>query len=122
MPKVYRNQLKLFTILKKQFPTEIKYEFTPKWLGRQRFDMYFLNYNIAVEYNGKQHYTPVRRFGGKIGLKRTLERDARKRLKCIENNCVLLELKYDYTQLQLDELIKIIGDIITQKEKEITHV
>lgn len=115
---LYKNQVKLYLELKRRFPNNvIKYEFSPTWLGRQRFDMYFVKENIAVEYNGKQHYTPVRRFGGKLGLKRTIERDQRKRLKCIENNCALFELRYDYTPSDLESLIIAINNAIKNKNK-----
>jgi len=68
---------------------------SPKWLGRQRFDIFIHELNIAVEYNGLQHYQPVAYFGGIDGFKQTQSRDMLKRKKSRENNCVLIEIKYN---------------------------
>lgn len=46
---------------------KILYEYSPDWLGKQRFDIYIPKYNIAIEYNGEQHYKPIARFGGVLG-------------------------------------------------------
>ena len=74
---------------------DIAYQYSPQWLGRQRFDVYIKSLNIAVEYNGKQHYEPVDFFGGIEGFNNTIRRDQEKRRKCKENNCLLIEIKYD---------------------------
>ena len=44
-----------FEVAKKEVP----------WLNLTRIDIYFYEYNIAVEYNGEQHYYPIEYFGGK---------------------------------------------------------
>lgn len=49
---------------------------------KQRFDFYLTDLNISIEYQGKQHFEPVKKFGGYKGLYATQERDARKRLYC----------------------------------------
>jgi hypothetical protein len=51
--------------------------------------------NIAIEYNGKQHYEPVLYFGGQEGFLNTIKRDKAKKKKCKENKCHLIEVKYD---------------------------
>ena len=68
------------------------------WLESQRFDIYFPKYNIAIEYNGQQHYIPIDIFGGELSLDDTKKRDELKRQKCKENNCTLFEVKYNYTE------------------------
>ena len=70
---------------------------SPKWLGRQRFDIYFPELNAAIEYNGSQHFVAVGLFGGEEGLKLTKLRDEEKRRKCKENNCKLLEVDENYS-------------------------
>lgn len=118
-PKCHlKSQTKLYEKLKESFPNEkILFETKKedvKWLNGQRFDIYFPKYNIAVEYNGEQHYIPKKYFGGEIGLIRTKERDELKRKKCIENNCILFEIKYNYSKEDYDNLttnlIKIINN------------
>lgn len=109
------NQTKVFDKLKENFPNEeILWEHSPMWLGRQRFDIYFPKYNIAVEYNGKQHYEAIDLFGGDDVFLIQQERDALKRQKCKDNNCTLLELHYKYSNSDLKDIITNINLIITQ--------
>ena len=67
-------------------------------LGRQSLDFYLLEYNIAVECQGEQHFLPIEAFGGEEGLKRRKELDENKLRLCKENNIKLLYFafkKYD---------------------------
>ena len=90
----------------KEFPDEeILWEHSPEWLGRQRFDISIPKYNIAIEYNGRQHYTPVKRFGGKLGYELTIERDTVKRNKCKLNEWTIFDLKYNYTESDYQNLL-----------------
>lgn len=70
---------------------------SPEWLGRQRFDIYIPEINVAIEYNGVQHYQAVGLFGGEEGLKQTKLRDEQKRKKCKQNKCELLEVNDSYS-------------------------
>lgn len=112
-----KSQTKLFEKLKKSFPSlNILYEVGKKhitWIGKQRFDIYIPDYNIAVEYNGKQHYDPVSIFGGELGFKITQERDEMKRQKCKDNECTLFEVRYDYKENDYNILVDNINKIIT---------
>ena len=114
----FKNQTILFEKLEQSFQEEtILYEADNKvvpWLGLQRFDIYFPKYNIAVEYNGKQHYIAIDYFGGELGLTATQERDELKRKKCKENNCSLFEVKYDYSEEDYQELVNNIQNIINE--------
>jgi len=105
--------------LKQEFPNEsIIWEASPKWLKKQRFDMYFPKYKIAVEYNGKQHYVPVSKFGGKIEFEKILQRDVIKRTKCKDNNCNLFEIKYNYNEDVYDKMINKIKNLIIKSNDE----
>ena len=53
----------------------VQREASPTWLNRQRFDVYIPELNLAIEYQGQQHYVAVDLFGGEEGLKRTKQRD-----------------------------------------------
>lgn len=110
------SQIKLFNKLKEVFPQEeILFEVNDKivpWLEGQRFDIYFPKYNIAVEYNGRQHYMPVSYFGGQLGYENTLKRDELKRNKCNKNNCTLIEIKYKYSEEEFRQLIDTINNVI----------
>lgn len=109
---LYKSQYKLYSRLCNEFPDlEILYEYSPDWLGKQRFDIYIPKYNIAIEYNGEQHYKPIARFGGVLGYNKTVERDSYKLEKCKANNCKLYVLKYDYKNDDLQEIINTIQSL-----------
>lgn len=75
----------------------------PKWLGRQHIDIYFTELNIAIEYQGSQHYEPINFFGGIEAFERTKERDENKRKLCLENNCELIYVneRYEFEEIKL---------------------
>lgn len=68
-------------------------------------------YNIAIEYNGEQHYKPMTKFGGVIGYNKTVERDSHKLEKCKANNCKLYVLRYNYKNNDLQEIINTIQSL-----------
>jgi hypothetical protein len=106
MPKIgegWLNETNLFYLLCESFNTEeIVQHYSPKWLGRQHLDIYFPKHNIGVEYQGIQHYEAVDFFGGEEGLKKTKERDKKKKLLCKENDCRLfiVDEGYDYSEVE----------------------
>jgi hypothetical protein len=92
---LYQESL-LYKAISENFPDlTILSQYSPRWLGRQRFDIYIKELHIAVEYNGLQHYEPVNYFGGEDGFVETVKRDEEKRKKCAKNNCLLIEVKYN---------------------------
>ena len=117
---ILKSQYKLYNKLVKSFPNiEIIFETTPysiSWLDKQRFDIYFPKYNIAVEYNGIQHYIPVEHFGGILGFNETQKRNELKRKKCTENKCALFEVPYNYTDKDYNKLVNDIQTIIDTKD------
>ena len=68
--------------------------------------------NIAVEYQGDQHFRPVEFFGGKEAFKKQQERDKIKKLKCEENNCDLIYVLPDY---DAEKLLKKLSNMIKKK-------
>lgn len=115
-----KSQTKLFNKLQNDFSSEeILFEVGSKtipWLKGQRFDIYFPKYNIAIEYNGKQHYVPIKYFGGELEFSKTINRDKVKKEKCILNNCTLLQIKYDYTDEDYQNLVKTIHNLTKNYE------
>ena len=63
-----------------------------------RFDFYLPRYNLFIEYDGEQHYKPVRFFGNEEDaenvFKRTQEHDRIKNQYCKDNNINLLRIPY----------------------------
>ncbi|WP_180063564.1 hypothetical protein [Acinetobacter sp. YH16042] len=73
------NETLLFNYINLLFPQyTVQREASPSWLNRQRFDVYIPELNLAIEYQGQQHYLAVNLFGGEEGLKRTKQRDKEK--------------------------------------------
>jgi hypothetical protein len=68
----------------------IQREASPSWLGRQRLDIFLPTLNLAIEYQGAQHFSPVSVFGGEAGLVRAQERDALKKRLCEKNGVDIL--------------------------------
>jgi hypothetical protein len=66
-------------------------EYSPEWLGSQRLDIYIPSLNVAIEYNGEQHYRPVEFFGGKTALRDRQKLDRRKAGMCEKHGVTLIE-------------------------------
>lgn len=108
-----KAQTKLFEKLQFEFKNEeIEWEASPKWLLKQRFDIYFPKYNISVEYDGIQHFVPIKAFGGVSKLEYTKEQDKLKEEKCIKNGCKLFRLKYNYSEDDFTDLCDKIKTLI----------
>lgn len=79
---------------------------------RMRFDFFLDELNIVIEYQGKQHYEPVKIYGGWKGLEDQQERDCEKRQYCRDHLIGLIEVPYyipdieDYLNRRI-ELIKV---------------
>lgn len=115
-----KNQTILYNILKDEFKNEIiLYEYSPIWLEKQRFDIYFPDHNIAIEYDGQQHFVPIKHFGGSVTYNKTKKRDELKDRLAIENNCYLFRIQYNYNIEQLNQLINSIKDTITKSNTDL---
>jgi hypothetical protein len=98
------SETKLYYQLKEYFKNDVVLQhIKPKWLGRQHYDIYFPFLNIAVEYQGKQHFEPVSYFGGSEAFKRNIERDNRKKKLSEKNNCDLFYVEPGY---DIDDVIE----------------
>ena len=58
------------------------------------FDFYLPELNTCIEYNGKQHYMPIERFGGEERFAVQIKHDEIKREYCKKNDIKLIEIKY----------------------------
>jgi hypothetical protein len=91
------NETNLFFLLRDEFrDTKVIAHGRPTWLNPQHLDIYFPEYNVGVEYQGDQHFRPVKLFGGERALAANQERDARKRTLCATANCTLVEVLPGY--------------------------
>jgi len=76
-----------------------------------RVDFFIPSKNLIIEYNGAQHYKPVKWFGGAKTFHKQQERDKNIRDYCKENNVKLLEISY----LQYP-IVEQILDVIFEKK------
>lgn len=85
----------LYYIVKKLFPEyEIKRHYRPKILEGLELDIYVEDINLGIEYQGIQHYKPIKHWGGEESLKKLKARDKKKRKLCDKNNINLLYFEY----------------------------
>lgn len=59
------------------------------------FDFFIPSLNLLIEYDGEQHYKPIKHFGGEKRLKETQYRDSIKTKFAEENGYRLLRIRYD---------------------------
>ncbi len=64
------------------------------WLGSQHLDIYIPSINVAIEYQGKQHYSATEFFGGTRGLEERLLLDEKKKSACLAHRTILIEWEY----------------------------
>ncbi|MCK9477621.1 MAG: hypothetical protein M0R46_17025 [Candidatus Muirbacterium halophilum] len=59
------------------------------------FDFYLPDYDMCIEFDGKQHFESIEYFGGDETLKYIKEHDKIKNIFCLSNGISLLRIRYD---------------------------
>lgn len=112
------GEIKIYNILTDAgIPFEEEYEFPDlvSSSGRHlRFDFaVFDDYgdiDFLIEFQGRQHYTSVGKYGGKRGLRRQQYNDLLKRKYCLKNNIKLVSIPYfDEGKISYDYIMKAAG-------------
>ena len=116
--KKWKHEYELFKLVQKYYSDAI-YQYRVMWLGAQSIDIFIPTLNLAIEYQGAQHYKAVEIFGGEEGFKATQIRDERKRNLCKENGVILLEWKYtvEITDEEFKRQVEKITGIVPQKQE-----
>lgn len=65
-----------------------------EWLGKQSLDFYIPEINTAIEYQGEQHFTPIRYWGGEKKFAYTRELDIEKNKKATDNKVNVIYFRY----------------------------
>lgn len=97
-----RGEIKIATILERNninFIEEYSFPGLVSENGRAlRFDFAIFDddneLDFLIEYQGRQHYEAVSKFGGKRGLYQQQHNDNMKRRYCMLNNIKLIEIPY----------------------------
>lgn len=63
-------------------------------LGKLRFDFFIEKHNLLIEYDGQQHFKPIKQFGGEEYLKQLIIHDNAKNEYAITNKINLLRISY----------------------------
>ena len=92
------------------FDNNIKFVYQKKFIRcvhkkQLPFDFYLPDFNICIEFNGMQHYKPIKHFGGDKAFKKQKLRDSIKTKYCEDNGIKLIRIPY--TDLdKIEEILK----------------
>ncbi len=73
------SEVSVYLFVKKLLPSHtIILQYSPDWLRPQRIDLFIKELNLAIEYQGEQHYRPIEYYGGEKTFKMLENNDKRK--------------------------------------------
>ncbi len=117
--KPSKNQNKLMKILENILSDKAEYNYKGfSWLRnpytnrKLEIDICFLTIKLAVEYDGRQHFMPVDRFGGKDEFLKVIERDKIKNKLIASSNDIKYFIRFNYKD-------KINEDVVIKKLKNV---
>lgn len=126
-----RGELKIIELLqdmKCKFQTQQTFA-NCKSINKLRFDFYLPDFNLLIEFDGKQHFYLNQNWSGKFYTPKTYEHDLLKEEYCIECHKALLRIPYtEYEKLNSEYIMQLInnaihnhknGQIITYVNKEL---
>ncbi|MCP4142512.1 MAG: hypothetical protein GY755_19920 [Chloroflexi bacterium] len=99
------NETMLYYILSTLYPEKkILRHHRPKYLKGLEIDIYFPDDKVGIEYQGIQHFEPVKHWGGIEALKKVQERDSLKKKFCELNEIKLIY--FLHSEVLSDELVQ----------------
>lgn len=129
--KWFKNQKIMIEALQKfdnNFESEYNLTKIIKSSQPYRFDLYSHKYRIAFEYDGRQHYIPVK-FGGisderaALEFKNTQKRDAYKNKFCEDNTITLIRIDgRRYINKKLENLIQEIINLLKNNYNDLYNL
>lgn len=90
-----KGEKQLGELLQQVFPDLVTSQDNLDFLGLQRVDYAIPTLKLAFEYDGRQHYKPVKYWGGKKAFKFQQQRDKKKQQLLKQNGWTLVRIKYD---------------------------
>lgn len=90
----YKGEGMLYELIKKDYRDSV-YQYRSKWLGLQSYDIYIPSKKIGIEYQGEQHFSSIKYFGGKEKYKEQRKLDKEKIRKSKENGVTLLYFTFN---------------------------
>lgn len=111
----WTEETKLCGIVASMFPdVKIIRHCRESWLEGLELDIYIPSRKIGIEYQGAQHYTAVKHWGGEMALAAQKLRDERKREICTAHGVCLVEFTYlepisaNYVRARIDLISSIL--------------
>lgn len=109
----WKTEELVYNTIKKLYKNhKVLYQYRPYYLksekGRMSYDIYICGLNIAIEYQGKQHFEPIEYFGGKEHYEKQQERDKLKLELSNRNGIKLVYINY-WDNITPDLIIERIG-------------
>lgn len=89
----WTKESNLFILIKEIYKDAL-YQYSPNWLSPQSLDIYIPSLDLAIEYQGEQHYLAFEHLDGQNGLSMRKENDKIKRGRCRSHGVRLLEWHY----------------------------
>ncbi len=103
----WKHEKEVYHIICKLFPSyDVVSHYRASWLENLELDIYIEDMNIGIEYQGIQHYKPLKHWGGKEGFITRRANDIRKKNLCQAHGTKLIEFSY------LDEITE---ELVAQK-------
>ena len=94
--ETWTSETILYYIVKRLFPKQtIRRHYRPDFLDKLELDIFIEEFQLGIEYQGIQHFKPIKHWGGLEALKATKERDGRKKALCSETGIHLLYFTYE---------------------------
>ena len=92
------SEQKLYEVIKNEFQDALE-QYNDTFLTdnghKQYIDIYIPSKKIGIEYQGRQHFMPISKFGGETEYKKIIERDNKKYLKSKENGLKIFYFSYE---------------------------
>lgn len=124
------SENKIFEFIKDNINETIERQKRFQWLNGKSLDIYIPSMNIAVEYQGKQHFEPVSIYGGEENYNKQRQRDIDKYNECKEHGIKLFyfsnercipDIYIDNIYTDSKKLLEAIFEYKTQKQIEQWH-
>lgn len=92
----WKNEKQLYHIVKDLLKSEsVISQYRAEWLENLVIDVYIAEYRIAIEYQGIQHYKPLKHWGGEEEFIKRRKNDIRKKALCDANGVNLIYFTYE---------------------------
>ena len=122
--RINTQECLLWRKLQKKYPNiEILHEYhNTEIFGKKSIDIYFPKNKIGIEYQGGQHFRPIKIFGGYNGFLKVVERDKEKYKECKDNGIKLFYFtteKWGVNDGYIDKVYTRFDELCEEIDKEL---